>query len=404
MKTQLTALTLCVATALGVALFPAAGTPLTGHPPPTQVVPPPLALPVGNERPRIEAVFVLDTTGSMSGLIAAAKEKIWSIASTMAAAQPAPEIRLGLVAYRDRGDSYVTRTVDLSADLDSLYATLMEFRAAGGGDGPESVNQALHDAVHGLSWSQDGQAYRAIFLVGDAPPHMDYQDDVKYPETVAAARARGIVVNTIQAGHNPSTARAWQQIAELGSGDFARVDQAGSAVALATPYDRELARLSAELDATRLYFGSAAEQAERRKKVDAAARLHASASDESRARRATFNASASGKANLLGEGELVEEVVSGRVDLDALEPELLPAPLQAMAPAERKAEVAKQAAQRNELQQRIGELADRRTAYLRDRIEAGGGAEASLDDQLYRTIKEQAAASGLRYEAAAPAY
>lgn len=404
MKTQLTALTLCVATALGVALFPAAGTPLTGHPPPTQVVPPPLALPVGNERPRIEAVFVLDTTGSMSGLIAAAKEKIWSIASTMAAAQPAPEIRLGLVAYRDRGDRYVTRTVDLSADLDSLYATLMEFRADGGGDGPESVNQALHDAVHGLSWSQDGQAYRAIFLVGDAPPHMDYQDDVKYPETVAVARARGIVVNTIQAGNNPSTASAWQQIAELGSGDFARVDQAGSAVALATPYDRELARLSAELDATRLYYGNAAEQAEHRKKVDAAARLHASSSDESRARRATFNASASGKANLLGEGELVEEVVSGRVDLDALEPELLPAPLQAMAPAERKAEVAKQAAQRNELQQRIGELADRRTAYLRDRVEEGGGAEASLDDQLYRTIKEQAAASGLRYEAAAPAY
>jgi Mg-chelatase subunit ChlD len=404
MKTQLTALTLCVATALGVALFPAAGTPLTGHPPPTQVVPPPLALPVGNERPRIEAVFVLDTTGSMSGLIAAAKEKIWSIASTMAAAQPAPEIRLGLVAYRDRGDSYVTRTVDLSADLDSLYATLMEFRADGGGDGPESVNQALHDAVHGLSWSQDGQAYRAIFLVGDAPPHMDYQDDVKYPETIAAARARGIVVNTIQAGGNPSTARAWQQIAELGSGDFARVDQAGSAVALATPYDRELARLSAELDATRLYYGSAAEQAEHRKKVDAATKLHASASDESRARRATFNTSASGKANLLGEGELVEEVVSGRVDLDALEPELLPAPLQAMAPAERKAEVAKQAAQRNELQQRIGELADRRTAYLRDQVEAGGGAEASLDDQLYRTIREQAEASGLRYEAAAPAY
>jgi len=404
MKTQLTALTLCVATALGVALFPAVGTSLAGHPPPTQVVPPPVALPVANERPRIEAVFVLDTTGSMSGLIEAAKEKIWSIASTMAAAQPAPEIRIGLVAYRDRGDAYVTRTVDLSADLDSLYATLMEFRADGGGDGPESVNQALYDAVHGVSWSQEGQAYRAIFLVGDAPPHMDYQDDVTYPETVAAARARGIVVNTIQAGRNPSTARAWQQIADLGAGDFARVDQAGSAVALATPYDRELARLSAELDATRLYYGSESEQVERRKKVDAAAKLHASASDESRARRATFNASASGKANLIGEGELVEEVASGRVDLDALAPELLPAPLQAMAPAERKAEVAKQAAQRNELQQRIGDLADRRAVYLRDKVEASGGAEASLDDQLYRTIKEQAAASGLRYEAAAPAY
>ena len=116
--------------------------------------------PLTNQRPLVEVVFVLDTTGSMSGLIQAAKEKIWSIATTLAPAQPAPEIRMGLVAYRDRGDDYVTRVVDLSDDLDSMYATLMDFRAAGGGDGPESVNQALHDAVHRISWSQDGKPTR----------------------------------------------------------------------------------------------------------------------------------------------------------------------------------------------------------------------------------------------------
>ena len=36
--------------------------------------------------PRIEVVFVLDTTGSMSGLIEGAKQKIWSIANAMASA------------------------------------------------------------------------------------------------------------------------------------------------------------------------------------------------------------------------------------------------------------------------------------------------------------------------------
>ena len=64
----------------------------------TRVVPP-----AGTKR--VEVVFVLDTTGSMGGLIAAAKEKIWSIASTLAQAQQAPEISMGLVAYRDRGDT-----------------------------------------------------------------------------------------------------------------------------------------------------------------------------------------------------------------------------------------------------------------------------------------------------------
>ncbi|MDH5346070.1 MAG: VWA domain-containing protein, partial [Gammaproteobacteria bacterium] len=66
------------------------------------------------QRPVIDVVFVLDTTGSMSGLIDTAKEKIWAIASTMASAQPTPDIRIGLVGYRDRGDAYVTRVVDLS--------------------------------------------------------------------------------------------------------------------------------------------------------------------------------------------------------------------------------------------------------------------------------------------------
>ena len=87
-----------------------------------------------SQNPKVDVVFVLDTTGSMSGLIQTAKEKIWSIATTMASAQPTPEIRIGLVAYRDRGDQYVTKVVDLSEDLDSVYAMLMDFEAGGGGD------------------------------------------------------------------------------------------------------------------------------------------------------------------------------------------------------------------------------------------------------------------------------
>ena len=123
MKTKLIAVSLFAATAITVALFPtlkdAVAIPQVDV---TPVVIPPVTQ-ITNDKPKVEAVFVLDTTGSMSGLIQAAKEKIWSIANTMASAQPAPEIRIGLVAYRDRGDAYVTKVVDLSTDLDSVYAT-----------------------------------------------------------------------------------------------------------------------------------------------------------------------------------------------------------------------------------------------------------------------------------------
>ena len=182
-------------------------------------VDPPIGLHIAqSERPIVDVVFVLDTTGSMGGLIQTAKEKIWSIATTMASAQRTPDIRIGLVAYRDKGDAYVTRVVDLSDDLDSVYATLMDFQANGGGDTPESVNKALYDAVHAMSWSQKEQAYQVIFLVGDAPPHMDY-NEVQYPEIVAAETEKGIVITTINSGDIATVLEAWTLIGRVGKGD-----------------------------------------------------------------------------------------------------------------------------------------------------------------------------------------
>jgi len=399
MKSKLIALALFAFTTATVALLPAYQS--VGSITPSD---PPFINPLANEQSRIDVVFVLDTTGSMSGLIQAAREKIWSIATTMASAQPAPEIRVGLVAYRDRGDAYVTRVVDLSSDLDSMYATLMDFQADGGGDGPESVNQALYDAVHKVSWSQQAGTYKVVFLVGDAPPHMDYQDDVKYPATLSAAKQKGIVVNAIQSGEQSDTTPAWQQIATLGAGHYFQVGQSGNAVAIATPFDEKIAALSEKMDDTRLYYGTGEEKEKQRRKMAATDKLHAASSIESRARRATFNASKSGAANFLGEGELVDEVSSGRVDLSSIDKDKLPEPMQAMAPAEQAAIISETAERRNELKRQISELTEKRAAYLDKKVEDAGGARDSLDDQIYRAVREQAGKLGMSYEADAPAY
>src|SRR5262249_42420941 len=146
--------------------------------------------PAAQKPPKIEVVFCLDTTGSMGGLIEGAKEKIWAISNQIASGKPTPDLKIGLVAYRDRGDEYVTKVIDLTDDLDAIYGHLKGFKAVGGGDEPESVNQALHDAVNKIKWSKDKQTLRIIFLVGDAPPHMDYKDDVKYPDTCKRAAER----------------------------------------------------------------------------------------------------------------------------------------------------------------------------------------------------------------------
>jgi hypothetical protein len=370
MKSKLIALALFGATTATLAYFPAVEkvNAITSDPPPAFVDP------VPNERPKIEVVFVLDTTGSMGGMIEAAKEKIWSIASSMASAQTAPEIKMGLVAYRDRGDDYVTRIVNLSADLDSVYAGLMDFRAAGGGDGPESVNQALYDAIHNISWSQDPQTYKVVFLVGDA------------------------------CGQSTSTASQWERIAGLGQGRYFQVEQAGSAIAIATPFDKKLAELSEQLDETRLYYGTPEEKAKQEQKLKAGRKLHTASSLESRARRAAFNSSESGKRNFLGEGELVDDVATGRVDLSSVARDKLPESLQAMAPAEQEAVIAKKAKHRDELQRKIKDLSAQRSSYLKEKVEKRGGARASLDYKLYSTVREQAEEKGMKYDADALDY
>jgi Mg-chelatase subunit ChlD len=392
MKTNILVTGIVVATVGAVLIYPT----IRGN---AAITPPPrngIAAPIGAKK--IEVVFVLDTTGSMGGLIQAAKEKIWSIASTLAQAQQVPEISIGLVAYRDRGDAYVTRVVDLNRDLDSLYAKLMDFAADGGGDGPEAVNEALDAAIQRMSWSQDQNTYKVVFLVGDAPPHMDYQDDVKYPQVIAAAAARGIVVNTIQCGSLSDTVAPWREIAALGHGRYFTVEQAGSAVAIATPFDSQIATLAAELDSTRLYYGSAEEQAAMAAKVEATTRLNEEASLAARARRGAFNVSSAGEANLLGNRELVDDVASGRVDLAAVPPAQLPASVAALPEAEQRQLLAETAEKRDELKREIANLAQQRDAYIEAQVDAAGGADASLDQQIYDAVREQAAPLGIEYK------
>jgi hypothetical protein len=232
---------------------------------------------------------------------------------------------------------------------------------------------------------------------------MDYSQARQYPEILAAATQRGIVVNTIQCGGMPETTQTWAEIARLGGGRYFQVEQAGSAIAIATPFDAEIAELSAELDSTRLYYGSEEERAAMAAKVEATEKLHEFASVESRARRGAFNVTASGVSNLLGENELVDDVAHGRVDLAALPATELPEPLRDLAPPAQQAAVEGLLKKRAELQERIAALAGEREQFIADEVAASPAAPSSLDQQIYETVRDQAKAVGLEYNEG-PAY
>ena len=342
----------------------------------------------------MEVVFVLDTTGSMSGMIAGAKQKIWAIANKLKSADPTPEIRFGLVGYRDRGDAYVTKVFGLSGNLDEVYTHLYSFAAEGGGDTPESVNEALHKAVRDLQWSSDPEVLRVIFLVGDAPPHMDYQDDVKYQKSCKLANERGILINTLQCGRLEGTEEVWREIANLTNGTYAAILQDGGSVKIDTPYDDEIKRINVQLDATIILYGSRAEQANAAANKTVLASLSKEAMSD---RSSYFNKSEAGSV-IAGKGDLVVEVMNGRESVDKLDEQKLDPKLQAMAPAARQALIAKKIEERRVLQSELAALVARRDAAVAEKIKDLGGKEGVLELNAFQVLESQAKAKGYEFK------
>tara|TARA_R110002096_G_scaffold16106_34_gene55249 strand:- start:1271 stop:2449 length:1179 start_codon:yes stop_codon:yes gene_type:complete len=362
------------------------------------------------ERPKVEVCFVLDTTGSMGGLIQGAKDKIWSIANEMVSTKPAPEIRFGLIGYRDKGDAYITKVYDLSEDIDAIYGHLMEFKAQGGGDGPESVNQALHESVTKMSWNKSKDVLKIVFLVGDAPPHMDYQDDMKYPEICQLAMKQDLIINTIQCGNMNGTREVWEEIAGKGEGEYAAILQSGGTVAIRSPYDAEISEINRKLNATVVGYGDRRALAAARSKVAAAS----SAKEEAAADRADYLIKAAPSADpfadisgggggavkvISGDEDLIALIAEKKVTLEELEEEKLPDNLKSMTQEERTAHVEKLQKERQELQQQMAELVKQRGEFLSEEKKrlAAAGKSDGFDLKVKKMIREQAEAKGIKY-------
>jgi hypothetical protein len=354
---------------------PVAGTPQVPAPAPP---PPP---------PVIEVVFVLDTTGSMDDLLSGAKQKIWSIANHIASGKPTPDVRIGLVAYRDIGDAYVTRVHGLSGDLEKVHRKLMGFRADGGNDTPEHVWRGLSDGVNKMQWSD--QSIKMVFLVGDAPPHDDYRDGYTKAKILAQAEKKGISIHAIRAGGDPETGRVFASLAKSGRGVYASIGQGGGWRSTKTPHDKKLAELAKELDKTAVGYGGDEVHARLRTK---AAGIGA---DAMAADRASFNATTGAK---LDEEDILDDAIAGKVDVKKLDSSKLPEEMRTMTVDQRVAHVAKQKARRDQLLKEMKALSSERNAYLRSERKAAPATQPkSMDDVINSAVEAQAEPAGVHY-------
>ncbi|MFC1697418.1 VWA domain-containing protein [Nanoarchaeota archaeon] len=207
-------------------------------------------LPVDNMPmfPELDIVFLIDSTGSMGDEIREVKTHLVKIIKEVRDGNPTPDLRVGIVAYRDHSDeqkSYVSKSFDLTDDIDEAIDFINKLDANGGGDYEEAVDEGLKIAIHKMDWRED--AKKLLFLIGDAPPHeelyiqnqniacvppnpdWDYEDAVpscvipppSWREYVRDAVDKEIIIYTISAsGMNDRGIRIWEDLADETGGEY----------------------------------------------------------------------------------------------------------------------------------------------------------------------------------------
>jgi HEAT repeat protein len=120
----------------------------------------------------LDIALLFDSTGSMGGLITAAKERIDEISDELH--DLLPSLRVSVYTYRDEGSDYVFYGTPLTYDTWKLPAFLQDASAGQGRDLPEAVYETVKNCGDKLEWRPD--AHKVVVYAGDAPHHPETHD------------------------------------------------------------------------------------------------------------------------------------------------------------------------------------------------------------------------------------
>ena len=193
-------------------------------------------VPTCYQKPRIDVVFVIDSTGSMADEIRSVKTHIVKIVKEVQEGNPRPDIRVGLVTYRDHKPEeyeYLYKNYQLTRDIEQALSNVVRIQANGGGDYPEAVADGLHAALLNMNW--DANAKKIVFLIGDAAPHGAGVGEHSFPQgcpvglhfktEVQTAKEEGIKIYTIAgSGMDHVGKEIWKDIAIATNGEYKELE------------------------------------------------------------------------------------------------------------------------------------------------------------------------------------
>lgn len=346
--------------------------------------------------PAIDLAILLDTSGSMEGLIQQAKTQLWSIVNDFALAKnkgSRPKLRVALYEYGKQSipasEHYLRQILPLTDDLDEVSNQLFILTTNGG---EEYCARVIDAAARGLQWSRDTNALKIIVIAGNEP---FTQGDLDYKTAIPEAVKKGIIVNTIHCGpRQVGVDTMWEDGAILGEGTYNFIDINAAVVHIPAPQDEELARLGADINLTYCGFGLLrAEGAAKQVEQDANAMSAGASVNVARV------VTKAGTMYDNSRWDLVDAVKRQNVRIEDLKEEDLSEELKKMTIEQRKEHIEKLAKEREEIQKRIAELSAARDKFIAEkRREMAEDESRTLEGALLPAIRSQAAKKGYEYD------
>ncbi len=352
-------------------------------------------VPPGQGKPLVQIAILLDTSGSMSGLIDQARTELWSIVNEFIFAEQngrAPEVQVALYEYGknslSRESGWIRQIVPLTTDLDKISEELFALRTNGGS---EYCGWVIREATQKLAWSELPNDLKVIFIAGNEP---FTQGPVDYREACKAAVTKGVIVNTIHCGSERQGINGkWKDGAVLADGRHLNIDHNRQVVHIPAPQDKEIAGLGLKLNQTYIPYGRKGRVLQERQAAqDENARQ---ASPAAPIQRAVTKSSA----NYRNTGwDLVDAVRANQVDLDEAKEEDLPQNMREMSPEQRAAYVEAKTKERAEIQARIQQLNTQRNEDTAKETQKQQG--DTLGSAVKQAIRAQAAAKNYTFKPA----
>ena len=348
------------------------------------------------KKPLVQIAVLIDTSGSMEGLIEQAKGQLWKIVNEFLKAKQdgqTPEVQVALYEYGKSSlaaqSGWVRQIQPLSTDLDKISEDLFALKTNGG---EEYCGWVIKDAVANLAWSSDPHVYRAILIAGNEP---FTQGPVDYAESCKAAIAKGIIVNTIHCGSEAEGINTkWQDGALLADGKYMVIDHNRAVVTIEAPQDKEIAKLSVELNKTYIAYGAGGRVASDRQAAQDVNAMSLAPASGAVVQRAVAKSSANyNNANW----DLVDAAKSKDFKLETVKSDALPAEMQKLSEPERKEFVEKKSKERSALQAKIQKLNTEREKYVASQMKSQS-ATNTLDVVVTTAVREQAAKRQFKFE------